>query len=955
MARLWSIGRLITTAFCIAHLKAFASVSISEISEDLARRGWTAPLVLTDWRVSGEEWQPVVSIEDAWRGLAMAATDQPTQWRTLAGATLQLDPELRDFAFRLRCNHKKGRSPCALSTALARAWQTGASDAKVPLEQLRDSIADPQLRWLAIWQAAQAVDLHRFLQDDLQIEMESLAEALPDSADAGLLPLSILRRGYATGTKPAFLADWGRRAARSAEAEALGLATAIWIELLFGTTTALREEAFAHVQAHCDPLDWTGSQCALALALHGRSLTRTLDLAEGEAQCRRAHQAALAQPQWLRVSTEATACLAWLEDRYGQLGLAEQRLRSILQTIEGAGMPWPVRVRALIGLSSNLRQQGDLDAAAALLTEARETVAERIESTHLLVINALAAVEMARGRSAEAEAHFREVARRSNDEVFRVVAQNNLGWLLAEQDRWQEAKEAIQTALEWIESYEGDPGIAANLFQLSARIADAEEAHVAALQWWDRALEARRRAGSDGHRLAALVSDRAATLDHLGRAAEALQAAAEAVRLIDEQIDLLRDDELLRLEFRDSFRQIYLRWIDLQLRHADAAAVLASVDRFRRQSLRRLAERRTDGQDESAGTRPASSGSTAQLSYQRLLEGWLLIVRVGDTITVKRLATSPEVLEGTVAAWRRQLAFPPTPEGVAVERQLARTLFRELLAPVADQLQQVEVLELDLDGPLQGIPFAALLQDDNCHQACRLVERYTISERSGTTLTVRLPAHPRILAVGAPTGTDILRSDLRNATWPAGALPGALRELAALRNRFADRVTILQQDEASEAQLRRNLQRADILHLATHAVPDRDRPLGSFLLLRPGSDLHQSKDDGRLEASELLEMNLSGKLVILAGCETAIGPSSESDGMLGLRYAIHAAGAGAVIATLWQVNDQQTAELVTDFYGGLKREFDPAHALRAAQTIALARSGLHAHPHYWAGLTISQR
>ena len=108
-----------------------------------------------------------------------------------------------------------------------------------------------------------------------------------------------------------------------------------------------------------------------------------------------------------------------------------------------------------------------------------------------------------------------------------------------------------------------------------------------------------------------------------------------------------------------------------------------------------------------------------------------------------------------------------------------------------------------------------------------------------------------------------------------------------------------------------------------------------------------------MSAAELLTLDLRGKMVVLAGCETGLGKETQSDGFVGLRYALHAAGSPSVTATLWRVSDRSTAQLFAHYYQVLAQVSDPALALAEAQRRLLARQDRWAHPYYWAGVGVS--
>gem|GEM_PF-2405279 len=95
----------------------------------------------------------------------------------------------------------------------------------------------------------------------------------------------------------------------------------------------------------------------------------------------------------------------------------------------------------------------------------------------------------------------------------------------------------------------------------------------------------------------------------------------------------------------------------------------------------------------------------------------------------------------------------------------------------------------------------------------------------------------------------------------------------------------------------------------------------------------QGIGDGVVTAYDIAHMNLAGtELVVLSACETGLGEIRVGEGVFGLLRAVRAAGAGAVMMSLWKVPDAQTRELMKEFYSNwLEKGMDRGNALAAAQ------------------------
>ena len=89
--------------------------------------------------------------------------------------------------------------------------------------------------------------------------------------------------------------------------------------------------------------------------------------------------------------------------------------------------------------------------------------------------------------------------------------------------------------------------------------------------------------------------------------------------------------------------------------------------------------------------------------------------------------------------------------------------------------------------------------------------------------------------------------------------------------------------------------------------------------------------DGFLRLNEIYNLKLNADLVVLSGCQTALGQEVRSEGLVGLTRGFMCAGAPRVLARLWDVRDRAAAELMRRFYEPLlRRHLAPEDALRSA-------------------------
>jgi CHAT domain-containing protein len=142
-----------------------------------------------------------------------------------------------------------------------------------------------------------------------------------------------------------------------------------------------------------------------------------------------------------------------------------------------------------------------------------------------------------------------------------------------------------------------------------------------------------------------------------------------------------------------------------------------------------------------------------------------------------------------------------------------------------------------------------------------------------------------------------------------------------------------------------------LLHFATHGVFNSKQPALSGLLLSR-VDLNGKSKDGFLQLADIFNLNLNADQVVLSACETGLGEQIKGEGMVGITRGFFYAGARRVLVSLWRVNDEATAELMSKFYNALiKQNLSPSLALRAAQQ-EVRRQSKWSHPYYWSAFVL---
>ncbi|MDQ1348755.1 MAG: hypothetical protein QG573_2131 [Acidobacteriota bacterium] len=364
----------------------------------------------------------------------------------------------------------------------------------------------------------------------------------------------------------------------------------------------------------------------------------------------------------------------------------------------------------------------------------------------------------------------------------------------------------------------------------------------------------------------------------------------------------------------------------------------------------------------------------ALLEYFLGEEHSYLIVATGETVRAFRLAPEREIARA-VSELRGDLAQPGR-RGFAALLAHSHSLFQTLVAPAAVELAGVRRWLVAPDGVLYGLPFEVLLArppvaDLTAPQPFVVKEREVIYVPSASVLgrleepsPVTSPADsPALLAFGDPdyggaeSGEagpegDPLRELVRGARdsaggWSLHRLPATGGEVAGIASLFPQEATrVYLRSAASEENFKRAAAatQARRWHFAAHALVSDERPQDSGLVLALDAD---PAEDGLLQVSEIFALRMPSDLVVLSACETALGPRIRGEGVIGLSRAFLFAGARALLASLWQVEDRSTADLMVGFYAGLRSGRAPGGALREAKLELLA-SPPTAHPFYWA-------
>ncbi|MBI4748573.1 MAG: CHAT domain-containing protein [Acidobacteria bacterium] len=378
------------------------------------------------------------------------------------------------------------------------------------------------------------------------------------------------------------------------------------------------------------------------------------------------------------------------------------------------------------------------------------------------------------------------------------------------------------------------------------------------------------------------------------------------------------------------------------------------------------------------------SGSSTQSVEHKTPNPEIQWVDLGDVKTIDKAVAdflavlrNPESPLGTLRSLK--LSSIPQSRAVTVNAQ-ARLMDQLVMQPVRRLAGPIKHLLISPDGSLNLIPFSALVDE----QGKYLVEKYTLtyltSGRDLLRLQTKLESQspPLVLTdpdYGEGTGPQLGGQVFHSLT----RLASTAQEGAKIQQLYPE--TILKKRKEATKQAILGLQSPQILHLATHGTFLPDVVTEEAVTSEPGLPLRllEREADGNLEkireanpllraalffaganggtassgdsiltALETAQLNLWGtKLVVLSACETGLGEVKKGDGVYGLRRALVLAGSESQVMSLWQVSDEGTKELMTNFYRRLKAGEGRSEALQNTQ-LEMVKNPKWRHPFYWA-------
>lgn len=366
-------------------------------------------------------------------------------------------------------------------------------------------------------------------------------------------------------------------------------------------------------------------------------------------------------------------------------------------------------------------------------------------------------------------------------------------------------------------------------------------------------------------------------------------------------------------------------------------------------------------------------------------------IQVIDLGTAEPIDSLVATLQQNIKAAVSQIPKTGEANAESTYQDSVAELSKAILQPLEPLFTDVGEIIISPDGELWNVPWNALLMQDGRYLVEQYRTRYVLS---GRELVSRLPeraaiSEPVLFAdpnfdlnadrvdQSGPDNQHNLRS-VSSAHFPRLAATAA--EAASIKPSVEGythvKARVLMQDAAQEAAFK-NLHRPRVLLLSTHGYFEVAQQTVTDLkgnsavfgnpLLRCGlalagcnnraTAIADGKEDGILTGLEIIGTDLRGtELVVLSACETGLGDIRNGEGVAGLRQAFQLAGAQSVVSSLWKVEDNETAFLMSLFFKNLADGMNKSEALRQAQLTRIKvrreRFGA-AHPFFWAAFTVT--
>lgn len=424
--------------------------------------------------------------------------------------------------------------------------------------------------------------------------------------------------------------------------------------------------------------------------------------------------------------------------------------------------------------------------------------------------------------------------------------------------------------------------------------------------------------------------------EKIGQTKEGLQAAEGQPKPNKQQIDNLKEQLFALINSRDSLQNVYQR----------------TSPEYYRTKYRFEIARAQDIQQK------LLTPQQTLVEYMLGEEELFIFTLTKTKLSLKKVKL-PKNFEANIKALRNSITNKNFQEFTRLGYYFYELLVKGL--PISPQTNKLWIVP---DGILYYLPWETLITEPykqkgvDYRNLAYLLKKYIISYDysanliySKRTLPLSLdkekllafsPDFKAQLAVNDQVKRDQLRDDLSE-------LKGAKEEVKALDALYSGQLFLGQR--ATEYEFKNNLQNGSVLHLATHAIVDDERPGYSRLLFSLSNQ--DTLNDGYLHAYELYNLKLNAELVTLSACNTGFGQIQSGEGVMSLGRAFAYAGSPNVLMSLWSVPDKSTSQIMIEFYKNLANGMPKDVALQQAKLAYIASAdNMTTNPFYWSSFVL---
>lgn len=337
--------------------------------------------------------------------------------------------------------------------------------------------------------------------------------------------------------------------------------------------------------------------------------------------------------------------------------------------------------------------------------------------------------------------------------------------------------------------------------------------------------------------------------------------------------------------------------------------------------------------------------SAARAAHTVILSYWLAPVCssvwvVGSGRLSRFDLPADTVIAALVAKYTRLVTQAGDP--LARNDTAASALYDAVLRPVHSLIPPGWNVIVVPDGALHQVNFETLVvPSPHPHYWIEDAAVSTAPSLRALTADRRSDRAPRLLLLGDPV---LIGQDF-------APLPNVGKEIQAVTGQFppANRDVITGAAATPDRYAKADPASFTNIHFATHATANRESPLNSAIILS-----HQG-ENFKLYARDVAAVPLTADLVTISACSSAGAKAYSGEGLMGFAWAFLQSGAQNVIASLWDVDDARSVDMMRRLYIGIRAGVGPARALREAKLAMLHGSSIDQLPYYWGPLEVFTR